>query len=69
MVTIFRISHFLHKFITMFALTAHLMKAAYLYQLAALAQFQNRIQTKSIGLPYLVYVHKVAKEANLYLWC
>ena len=68
MVTIFRISHFPHKFITMFALTAPLMKAAYLYQLAALAQFQKQIQTKYIGLPYIVYVHKVAKEANLYLW-
>ena len=65
MVTIFQISHFLRKFTTMFALTSHLMKTAYLYQLVALAQFQKRIQTKSIDLPYLVYVHKVAKEANL----
>ena len=53
----------------MFALTAPLMKTTYPYQVAALALFQKLIQTKSIGLPYLFCVHKVAKEATLYLWC
>ena len=69
MVIISQILHFLHKFMIMFALTAPLMKATYPYQVAALALCQKLIQTKSIGLPYIFCVHKVAKEATLYLWC
>ena len=69
MVIISQILHFLHNFMIMFALTAPLMKTTYPYQVAALAIFQKLIQNKSIGLPYLFCVHKVAKEATLYLWC